>query len=105
MGVTGLWKLIEQSGKPVPLDTLENKVLAVGELFTCTFFNYFTILCSVSTFGHSNNKYFIIQSTCRYFDMASSSCQGLSRFEWSYITKCTFTWSFSSIVQIDVLSH
>lgn len=30
MGVTGLWKLIEQSGTPVPLDTLENKVLAVG---------------------------------------------------------------------------
>ncbi|XP_050078962.1 uncharacterized protein LOC126565796 [Anopheles maculipalpis] len=29
MGVLGLWKLIEQSGKPVPLDTLENKVLAV----------------------------------------------------------------------------
>lgn len=32
MGVTGLWKLIEQSGTPVPLDTLENKVLAVGNL-------------------------------------------------------------------------
>lgn len=32
MGVTGLWKLIEQSGKPVPLETLENKVLAVGML-------------------------------------------------------------------------
>lgn len=31
MGVTGLWKLIDQSGKPVPLDTLENKVLAVGK--------------------------------------------------------------------------
>ncbi|KFB44193.1 hypothetical protein ZHAS_00012042 [Anopheles sinensis] len=29
MGVLGLWKLIEQAGKPVPLDTLENKVLAV----------------------------------------------------------------------------
>ncbi|XP_053675101.1 DNA excision repair protein ERCC-5 [Anopheles nili] len=29
MGVLGLWKLIEQSGKPIPLDTLENKVLAV----------------------------------------------------------------------------
>lgn len=29
MGVYGLWKLIEPSGKPVPLDTLENKVLAV----------------------------------------------------------------------------
>ena len=29
MGVTGLWKLIEQSGKPVPLETLENKVLKI----------------------------------------------------------------------------
>ncbi|KAF2882025.1 hypothetical protein ILUMI_24150 [Ignelater luminosus] len=29
MGVTGLWRLIEPSGKPVPLETLENKVLAV----------------------------------------------------------------------------
>lgn len=32
MGVTGLWQLVESSGKPVPLDTLENKVLAVGKL-------------------------------------------------------------------------
>jgi DNA excision repair protein ERCC-5 len=31
MGVTGLWKLIDASGKPVPLETLENKVLAIGE--------------------------------------------------------------------------
>ncbi|KRT79731.1 hypothetical protein AMK59_6809, partial [Oryctes borbonicus] len=29
MGVQGLWRLIEPSGKPVPLETLENKVLAV----------------------------------------------------------------------------
>ncbi|KAG5676645.1 hypothetical protein PVAND_006464 [Polypedilum vanderplanki] len=29
MGVTGLWKLIESSGKPVPVETLENKVLAI----------------------------------------------------------------------------
>ncbi|KAM3964759.1 rad2 superfamily protein mus201 [Aphomia sociella] len=29
MGVTGLWRLIEPSGKPVPVETLENKVLAV----------------------------------------------------------------------------
>ncbi|XP_072388907.1 DNA excision repair protein ERCC-5-like isoform X2 [Diabrotica undecimpunctata] len=28
MGVHGLWKLIESSGKPIPLETLENKVLA-----------------------------------------------------------------------------
>ncbi|XP_017854939.1 DNA repair protein complementing XP-G cells homolog [Drosophila busckii] len=29
MGVTGLWKLIEPVGKPVPVETLEGKVLAV----------------------------------------------------------------------------
>lgn len=29
MGVHGLWKLIETSGKPIPLETLENRVLAV----------------------------------------------------------------------------
>ncbi|XP_054283416.1 DNA excision repair protein ERCC-5-like [Macrosteles quadrilineatus] len=29
MGVHGLWKLIEPSGKPVPVESLENKVLAV----------------------------------------------------------------------------
>ncbi|XP_053607187.1 DNA excision repair protein ERCC-5 homolog isoform X2 [Plodia interpunctella] len=28
MGVTGLWRLIEPAGKPVPVETLENKVLA-----------------------------------------------------------------------------
>lgn len=36
MGVTGLWKLIEPSGKPVPLETLENKILAIGESKTKT---------------------------------------------------------------------
>ncbi|XP_065575452.1 DNA excision repair protein ERCC-5-like isoform X2 [Artemia franciscana] len=29
MGVQGLWKLVEPAGKPVPLESLENKVLAV----------------------------------------------------------------------------
>ncbi|XP_047514464.1 DNA excision repair protein ERCC-5 isoform X1 [Pieris napi] len=29
MGVTGLWRLIEPAGKPVPVETLENKILAV----------------------------------------------------------------------------
>lgn len=31
MGVTGLWQLIDSSGKPVPLDVLENKILAIGK--------------------------------------------------------------------------
>lgn len=35
MGVHGLWKLVEQAGKPVPLDTLENKVLAIGKQQCC----------------------------------------------------------------------
>ena len=29
MGVLGLWKLLEPCGKPVPLESLEDKVLAV----------------------------------------------------------------------------
>lgn len=60
MGVTGLWKLIEQSGKPVPLDTLENKILAVGKLSSRTFFNHFTVLCSVCAL---NNFSFFIRHT------------------------------------------
>ena len=31
MGVTGLWTLLEPAGKPVPLESLENKILAVGK--------------------------------------------------------------------------
>ena len=32
MGVTGLWSLVEPAGKPVPLESLENKILAVGKV-------------------------------------------------------------------------
>ena len=32
MGVTGLWSLVEPAGKPVPLESLENKILAVGNV-------------------------------------------------------------------------
>jgi DNA excision repair protein ERCC-5 len=32
MGVTGLWSLVEPAGKPVPLESLENKILAVGKI-------------------------------------------------------------------------
>lgn len=30
MGVTGLWRLIDASGKAVPVESLEGKVLAIG---------------------------------------------------------------------------
>lgn len=33
MGVTGLWRLLDPAGKPVPVETLENKILAVGKYF------------------------------------------------------------------------
>lgn len=33
MGVHGLWKLIDNAGKPIPIETLESKVLAVGILY------------------------------------------------------------------------
>ena len=29
MGVHGLWNLLEPAGKPIPLETLENKILAI----------------------------------------------------------------------------
>lgn len=32
MGVHGLWQLLKTAGKPVPLESLEGKVLAVGIL-------------------------------------------------------------------------
>jgi len=33
MGVTGLWSLLEPAGKPIPLESLENKILAVGKIY------------------------------------------------------------------------
>ena len=30
MGVIGLWSLLDPAGKPVSLESLENKILAVG---------------------------------------------------------------------------
>ena len=29
MGVLGLWTLLEPAGKPIPLETLEKKILAI----------------------------------------------------------------------------
>lgn len=31
MGVTGLWHLIESSGKPVAFETLEDKIIVIGK--------------------------------------------------------------------------
>lgn len=61
MGVHGLWRLIEPSGKPVPLETLENKVLAVGILSKLRFF-----LHVLQKHEHSH-----LNTTQRYFHMAA----------------------------------
>lgn len=45
MGVHGLWNLLEPVGKPIPMETLENKILAVG--------NYLHWLLAVQ-----HNKYY-----------------------------------------------
>lgn len=58
MGVLGLWQLIESSGRPVPLETLENKVLAIG-LFTKLFMQFYEIN---------------INANFRYIHLAASSC-------------------------------
>lgn len=58
MGVLGLWQLIESSGRPVPLETLENKVLAIG-LFTKLFMQFYEIN---------------INANFRYIYLAASSC-------------------------------
>lgn len=34
MGVHGLWRLLENTGKPVNPETLEGKILAVGTLYS-----------------------------------------------------------------------
>ena len=36
MGIHGLWSVIEPAGKPVPLESLENKILAVGNKIKTT---------------------------------------------------------------------
>ena len=33
MGVKGLWQLLAPVGKPISLDSLEGKILAVGMVF------------------------------------------------------------------------
>lgn len=43
MGVTGLWNLIGPCGKPVPVETLENKILAVGKRFLLNNCHLFTM--------------------------------------------------------------
>lgn len=49
MGVTGLWTLVEPAGKPVALESLENKILAVGNL---NFFMSFKVIFSLNRHFH-----------------------------------------------------
>lgn len=89
MGVTGLWKLIESSGKPVPLETLENKILAIGEW-------------NLPVFGISPYKSIV---SCRYLHLAASGHQGVPGRQGRHTVKCTFAGIVPPIVQIVVLQN
>lgn len=65
MGVTGLWKLIDPCGKPVPVETLEGKILAVGK-YHLILENFLNLTMTFISFT-------------RYIYMASSGCKRFSR--------------------------
>lgn len=90
MGVTGLWKLIEASGKPVPLETLENKILAIGR--RCV-----SLLPVLRTTGPLTAP--------RYLHMAASGHQGLPGLEGRHLAKRPFARFIPPVVQIVVLQN
>lgn len=48
MGVQGLWKLLECSGRPVNPESLEGKILAVGILFRKLTWDLNIYICSIT---------------------------------------------------------
>ena len=81
MGVLGLWKLLDATGKPVPLETLEGKVLAVGMQFYLKLISYLEQI----SFEHFAKK---IYYPFRCFNMDSSSYTRLSRPKRQYAAQC-----------------
>lgn len=95
MGVTGLWRLIEPAGKPVPVETLENKVLAVGEL----------------TMHNNNSKYLItlqltmyqlqlklLYNFTRYLNMVASDGERLPRCKRRTSAQCSSDGTLPALV-------
>lgn len=56
MGVLGLWRLLEATGNPVPLETLEEKVLAIGRFW----FVFHALLQTISRSMSTMSRYSII---------------------------------------------
>lgn len=44
MGVHGLWRLVNATGKEVPLETLEGKILAIGKKILILIIYYINIV-------------------------------------------------------------
>lgn len=120
MGVHGLWKLLEAAGKPVPLESLENKVLAVGILSyifvvlilcptNCTICIIFSAFCPLYCFLvfklHLVSLGIASLTVIRCFYMAASNDEGLSRFPGSSSAKCTSSWLVSPCLQTAILQN
>jgi DNA excision repair protein ERCC-5 len=74
MGVHGLWKLVEPSGEPVALETLENKVLAIGMLCTLQHTYCYLIFCVICiTYKISDVSMWLHQVLKGYHDASGNA--------------------------------
>ena len=89
MGVIGLWTLLEPAGKPVALESLENKILAIGKKHCL--------------FKFLANKFINFEIYFRCVNLVESSSQRLQRQVWQRRDKCPFVGFISQNLQVNVL--
>ena len=90
MGVIGLWTLLEPAGKPVALESLENKILAIGKK------NRLLKIPCRQKFNNFENYF-------RCVNLVESSSQRLQRQVRQRRDKCPFAGFISQNLQVNVL--